>query len=88
LPASPLADTSRPVFIIEGYTPDPSLGTVKELLARLRTARQADNPNRLFFAKTDLLADDRVLPPKDLPEKEAVRLPAYRRFVIQIEVKP
>ena len=69
---------SRPVFIIEGYTPDPSLATVKELLARLRTAPRV--------AKADLLADDRVLPPRGLPEKDASRLPAYRRFVIQIEV--
>ena len=84
--AIPVAETNRPVFIIEGYTPDPSLGTVKELLARLRTAQQAANPDRLFFAKTDLLADDRVLPPKGLPEKDAARLPTYRRFVIQIEV--
>ena len=77
--ANPVIDTGHPVFIIEGYTPDPSLGTVKELLARLRTSPR--------IAKTDLLADDRVLPPKDLPEKDASRLPPYRRFVIQIEVK-
>ncbi len=78
LPGRSVVDATRPVFIIEGYTPDPSLGTVKELLARLRTASR--------IAKADLLADDRVLPPKGIPEKDAARLPAFRRFVIQIEV--
>jgi hypothetical protein len=78
LPAAPAAGAGRPVFIIEGYTPDPSLSTVKELLARLRTATR--------IAKADLLADDRVLPPRDLPPEDAARLPPYRRFVIQIEV--
>jgi Tfp pilus assembly PilM family ATPase len=75
---APLA-ALRPVFIVEGYTPDPSLATVKEMLARLRTAAQ--------FRRVDLLADDRVLPPKDLTPEERDALPPYRRFVIQLEVK-
>lgn len=79
LPPLPAIGASRPVFIIEGYTPDPSLGTVKEMLARLRTAT--------LISKADLLADDRVLPPRDIPAADAARLPPYRRFVIQLEVK-
>jgi type IV pilus assembly protein PilM len=68
----------RPAFIIEGYTPDPSLTSVRELLARLRTAPR--------IAKADLLADDRVLPPRTLSAAEAALLPPYRRFVILLEV--
>ncbi|MFZ4396779.1 MAG: pilus assembly protein PilM [Kiritimatiellia bacterium] len=78
LPPPPIKGISKPNFIIEGYTPDPSLGTVKEMLKRLRTAT--------LIAKADLLADDRVLPPREIPAAEAARLPPYRRFVIQLEV--
>lgn len=74
------AKSVRPVFIFEGYTPDPSLATVKDLLARLRASAGV--------VKTDLLADDRVLPPKGLTEAERAALPPFRRFVIQLEVAP
>jgi Tfp pilus assembly PilM family ATPase len=73
-----LSGSTRPVFILEGYTPDPSLASVRELLARLRTAAR--------IAKADLLADDRVLAPHALSAAEAALLPPYRRFVIQLEV--
>ena len=79
------------MFIVEGYTPDPSLSTVKELLARLRTASMTvEKGGRSFvikrFERVDLLADDRVLPPKDLTPEERAALPPYRRFVIQLEM--
>jgi len=67
-------------FIIEGYTPDPSLGTVKEMLGRLRTAAHV--------VKADLLADDRVLPPPGMTDTDPAFRPSFRRFVIQLEVTP
>ena len=87
----PALVSGRPVFIVEGYTPDPSLSTVKELLARLRTASMTvEKGGRSFvikrFERVDLLADDRVLPPKDLTPEERAALPPYRRFVIQLEM--
>ena len=80
MPPRPSPKPVRPVFVIEGFTPDPSLSSVKDLLARLRTSAGV--------VKTDLLADDRVLPPKGLTDAERAALPPYRRFVIQLEVAP
>jgi hypothetical protein len=68
------------VFIIEGYTPDMGLTTVKAMIQRLATASRV--------RKVDLLSDDRVLPPT-LPEElreQGVELPNMRRFVVRLEV--
>ncbi|MDD5706306.1 MAG: pilus assembly protein PilM [Kiritimatiellae bacterium] len=70
------------VFIVEGYTPDISLTTVKSMMERLRTAPRV--------RKVDLLSDDKVLPPT-LPEDLAglaLELPDMRRFVMRLEVTP
>ncbi len=70
------------VFIVEGYTPDSSLKTVKAMMERLRTAARV--------RKVDLLSDDRVLPPV-MPEEFAgltVEIPDMRRFVMRLEVTP
>jgi hypothetical protein len=67
-------------FIVEGYTTDPSLASVKEMIARLRTAARVVN--------VDLLGDERVLPPVGLDTTTAVAVtPIFRRFVIRLEVK-
>jgi len=68
------------VFIIEGYTPDMGLTTVKAMIQRLKTAARV--------RQVDLLSDDRVLPPT-LPEAlrdQGVELPNMRRFVVRLEV--
>ena len=76
-PPPPPSDFS--VFIVEGYTPDMGLTTVKAMIQRLKTAARV--------RKIDLLSDDRVLPPT-LPEAlrdQGVALPNMRRFVIRLE---
>ncbi|NLF22950.1 MAG: hypothetical protein GX590_07290, partial [Lentisphaerae bacterium] len=76
-PAPPPSDFN--VFIIEGYTPDMGLVTVKAMIQRLETSPRV--------RKVDLLSDDRVLPPT-LPDEllaEGVELPNMRRFVIRLE---
>lgn len=73
---APAALTST--FIVEGYTPDPSLRTVQEMISRLRTAPEVK--------KVDLKSDDQVLRPTGIPELEQEKLPDFKRFVIQIEV--
>ncbi len=70
------------VYIIEGYTPDMGLTTVKAMIQNLETATRV--------RKVDLLSDDRVLPPS-LPaelQEQGVQLPNMRRFVIRLEVSP
>jgi Tfp pilus assembly PilM family ATPase len=70
------------VFIVEGYTPDIGLQTVKAMMERLRTAARV--------RKVDLLSDDRVLPPV-MPEEFAGltgEIPDMRRFVMRLEVTP
>ena len=74
------APSAFTVFIIEGYTPDMGLVTVKAMIQRLKTA--------VRVRQADLLSDDRVLPPT-LPEAlrdQGVELPNMRRFVIRLEV--
>ncbi len=69
------------VFIIEGYTPDVSLKSAREMIQGLRTAPEV--------LKVDLLSDDRVLPPT-LPEVPAgiqLDVPDMRRFVLRLELK-
>jgi len=65
-------------FIVEGYTPDPSLKTVKELIQRLRTSP--------YIQDADLIYDDRVLNPTGVSDPETLRFKDYRRFVIKIVV--
>ena len=77
-PAPPPSDFS--VFIVEGYTPDMGLTTVKAMIQRLEKAPRVK--------KIDLLSDDRVLPPT-LPaelQELGLQLPNMRRFVIRLEV--
>ncbi|MFO7936247.1 MAG: pilus assembly protein PilM [Kiritimatiellia bacterium] len=67
------------VFIVEGYTPDPSLKTVREMIQRLTTSPE--------IARVDLRSDDQVLAPAGVPELEDENIPDFRRFVIEIEVQ-
>ena len=66
------------IFIVEGYTPNPSLKTVRELIERLKTSPE--------IVRVDLRSDDQVLAPTGIPELEAEQIPDFRRFVIEIEV--
>ncbi len=66
-------------FIIEGYTPDMSFKSVDEMLRRIRGGARVKS--------VDLLSDDKVKPPAELPEAiKALNLPEMRRFVIRMEV--
>lgn len=67
------------VFIVEGYTPNPNLTSVKEMIKRLRTAPE--------IMKVDVLRDDKVLTPTGIPELNDANLPKFKRFVLEIEVK-
>ncbi len=88
-PSKPLSTSPAPpktsdfdVFIVEGFTADSSLASVKLMMERLRTSMRV--------RKVDLLSDDRVLPPV-LPQELAdvvARLPDVRRFVMRLEVTP
>lgn len=74
-----LLDPLKSVFIVEGYTPNPSLKSVREMIERLKTSPE--------IARVDLRSDDQVLSPTGIPELEAEKIPNFRRFVIEIEVK-
>ena len=74
-----LVDPLKSVFIVEGYTPNPSLKSVREMIDRLKTSPE--------IARVDLRSDDQVLSPTGIPELEAEKVPNFRRFVIEIEVK-
>jgi len=74
-----LVDALSSVFIVEGYTPNPSLVSVREMIARLKTSPE--------IARVDLRSDDQVLAPTGIPELETEKIPNFRRFVIEIEVK-
>lgn len=74
-----LVDPLTSVFIVEGYTPNPSLKSVREMIERLKTSPE--------IARVDLRSDDQVLSPTGIPELESEKIPNFRRFVIQIEVK-
>ncbi len=67
------------VFIVEGYTPNPNLTTVKEMIKRLRTAPE--------ITKVDVRSDSKVLTPTGLPDLKDANLPSFKRFVLEIEVK-
>lgn len=74
-----ILDPLRSVFIVEGYTPNPSLKSVREMIERLKTSPE--------IARVDLRSDDQVLSPTGIPELEAEKIPNFRRFVIEIKVK-
>lgn len=74
-----LVDPINAVFIVEGYTPNPSLKSVREMIERLKTSPA--------IARVDLRSDDQVLAPTGIPGLESENLPNFRRFVIEIEVK-
>ena len=78
--ARPAPDKSKfTAFIIEGYTPDMSFESVNEMLRRIRGGARVKS--------VDLLSDDKVKPPAELPETiKALNLPEMRRFVIRMEV--
>ena len=78
--ARPAPDKSKfTAFIIEGYTPDMSFKSVDEMLRRIRGGARVKS--------VDLLSDDKVKPPAELPEAiKALNLPEMRRFVIRMEV--
>jgi len=74
-----LMEPLRSVFIVEGYTPNPSLKSVREMIERLKTSPE--------IARVDLRSDDQVLSPTGISELESEKIPKFRRFVIEIEVK-
>ncbi|MDD4101580.1 MAG: pilus assembly protein PilM [Kiritimatiellae bacterium] len=74
-----LLDPISSVFIVEGYTPNPSLKSVREMIERLKTSPE--------IARVDLRSDDQVLAPIGITGLESEKLPNFQRFVIEIEVK-
>lgn len=79
MPKKELLDPLGSVFIVEGYTPNPSLVSVREMIERLKTSPE--------IVRVDLRSDDQVLAPTGIPELEEEKVPKFRRFVIEIEVK-
>ena len=66
-------------FIIEGYTPNMSLGSVKDMMVRIRSGERVKS--------VDLLSDDKVKAPAELPDFiKQQKLPEMRRFVIRMEI--
>lgn len=66
-------------FIIEGYTPNMGLESVDTMMRRIRSSEK--------IKSVDLLSDDKVQPPAELPDFiNKVKLPEMRRFVIRMEV--
>ena len=78
--AKPAPEKSKfTAFVIEGYTPDMSFSSVNEMLRRIRGDARVKS--------IDLLSDDKVKPPAELPEAiMALNLPEMRRFVIRMEI--
>lgn len=73
------AKSSFTAFIIEGYTPDMGFGSVDTMMRRMRSGERVKN--------VDLLSDDKVKPPVELPEAfRRLNIPEMRRFVIRMEV--
>jgi len=74
-----MMDALSTSFIVEGYTPDVSMRTVYDLIARLKTSPAIQH--------VDLLHDDFVLFPTGITDPAIQKLKdQYRRFVIKIEV--
>ncbi|MDR2849670.1 MAG: pilus assembly protein PilM [Verrucomicrobiota bacterium] len=74
-----LVDPLTSVFIVEGYTANPSLKSVREMIGRLKTSPE--------ILRADLRKDDQVLAPVGIPASEQDLVSKFRRFVIEIEVK-
>jgi len=74
-----LVEPLSSVFIVEGYTPNLSLKSVNEMIKRLKTSPE--------IARVDLRSDDQVFAPTGIPELETEKIPTFRRFVIEIEVR-
>lgn len=76
------APSTFSVFIVEGYTPQTDLSTVKELIQKLLASE--------FVRRADVLVDDLVLPAMplgDVRPPEAL-IGKLSRFVLRIEVNP
>lgn len=78
--ASPAPEKSKfTAFVIEGYTPDIGLESVYAMMRRMRSGERVKS--------VDLLPDDKVKPPVELPEAfRRLNIPEMRRFVIRLEV--
>lgn len=67
------------VFMVEGYTPDPSLVTVRSLISRLRRSS--------LVTGADLLGDDQVRPPRWLDAEQLSALTNAYHFVVRVELR-
>ena len=79
---TPDAPPTFSVFIVEGYTPQTDLSTVKELIEKILASD--------LVRRADVLVDDRVLPAMPLGDEhppEAL-IGKLSRFVLRIEVNP
>lgn len=83
--AEPKAEDAPPpppetidTFIVEGFTPDPSLETVKALILRLR--------EDTLVAQADLQSDDRVLPASLYADRLPKHIARLQRFVLRVEI--
>lgn len=66
-------------FVVEGYTPDMSLESIKTMIIKIRRGSK--------IKKVDLLSDDKVKPPAPLPPfANNIAMPEMRRFVMRVEV--
>lgn len=79
--AATLAPTFS-VFIVEGYTPQTDLSTVKQLIENLVKAP--------MIQRADVLASDLVLPAIPLGDDSTAEtiVGKYSRFVLRVELKP
>ena len=70
------------VFVVEGYTPQTDLSTVRELVGKLNAS-----PN---VRRADVLWDDRVLPAMPLGDRRPPEslVGHLSRFVLRVEVNP
>lgn len=80
--AKPAPEKSKfTAFVIEGYTPDIGLESVHAMMRRMRSGERVKS--------VDLMSDDKVKPPVELPEAfRRLNIPEMRRFVIRLEVTP
>jgi len=75
-PSNPAAITS---YIIEGYTMNPDMTTVRDMIERLKSSP--------LTAAADLIAADLVLPPAGSESLEpGAKLHAHRHFVIRLDI--
>ncbi len=82
IPLPPPAPPTFSVFIVEGYTPQTDLSTVKQLIEKL-----IQSP---YVRRADVLVDDLVLPAMPLGDErppESV-IGKLARFVLRVEVSP